>query len=151
MGRDDAGPADEAPFLDRRHHQGRVLLGHADRIAVHIGVDDQVADHQHPQARHALQRAAQARDAEPMALGVVVRFVDPHPQSLGMSLQEGRGQAHLAGTEQQLAAIGLDGGLLRVLAGLIFLALDDDVRPQPRHQTDDRLVERDHGVDHFQR
>ena len=61
MRRDDPASADEHVAADGTHHQGRILLAHAERLAIHIFIDDEIADHRDAQAFQALQQCPARR------------------------------------------------------------------------------------------
>ena len=62
-----------------------------------------------------------------------------------------RGEAHFPGSEEQAAAIGLDRSLLGVRLALVFLALHDDRRLQPRDHRLRPPGQHDGVVDEFDR
>ena len=49
MCRHDAASANEHMAADGAHHECRVLLAHAERLAIHIFIDDEIADHRDAQ------------------------------------------------------------------------------------------------------
>ena len=71
---DAAGSPDKRLGDNRSHDERRIFLRHADRITGNVFVDDEIANHQHPHARHLGEGGLQARDVELMAFGEIQRL-----------------------------------------------------------------------------
>ena len=72
----DPGAAEEFGGLDRRDDDRRVFLRHAERIAIDIFVDDDVADHEHAQGVEPSERLGQLGDLEAVPRRIVPRLAD---------------------------------------------------------------------------
>ena len=132
MRRYTAGAADKGLGHDRGHDNGRILLRHPDGVARDIFVDDEIADDQHPHARHSGERRFELRELETVADRKIERLDDRGEIRIRIIPlhQRQRGKAQLARTEHQPPAIAVDHRLLGVVAVLELLALDHHVRLQ---------------------
>ena len=69
MRRDNGGATDKAVMRDRADHQGCVFLRHAERVATHVFIDDQIADNADFQLGEALYRSIRSEMANPCRWG----------------------------------------------------------------------------------
>ena len=153
MRRHAAGAADEGLGHDRGHDNGRILLRHPDGVAGDIFVDDEIADDQHPHARHFGERRFELRELEAVADRKIERLDDRGEIRIRIIPlhQRQRGKAQFARAEHQPAAIAVDHRLLGVVAVLEFLALDHHVRLQRGDEGIGGNVQGDRVVDHADR
>ena len=150
-----AAPPHEFLALYRGDHQRGIFLGHADRIAIDVFVHDQIAQYGDAKSLELFQRGAQIRHGEAMSFRESLRADDRRKVGLQhFPLEQvNGGEAHVAGTEQQLAAIAVDGLLFGVGVGFVFLALDHDRRLQfpdesfRRNAQDEGMVDEADGPD----
>src|SRR3954447_13257051 len=113
---DDGGSAEETLAHDRRYYQRRILLRHAERLAVDVLIDDEIADHDHFERWKSGDDGIEILKRKPVAVGIVARLGNVGAAGLLQFLlqQIDQREARVPGGEQQLAAIALEDLLLGV-------------------------------------
>src|SRR3954447_80482 len=113
---DDGGSAEETLAHDRRYYERRILLRHAERLAIDVLIDDEIADHHHLERWKACNDRSQVLERKSVAIGIVARLGDVGVGRLLQFLlqQIDQRDAGVPGGEQQFAAIALDDLLLGI-------------------------------------
>src|SRR5205085_6499252 len=136
--------ADEGTGDKRRDDNSRILLRHANGIAGHVFVDDQVADDGNAHPRQLAEQLLETGDFEAVTLGKFERFADRGYVHVRLTFQQReRGETQLTGGEDQPSAICFDGFLLGIGPVLELLALDNDTGLQSRDKGRRRIFQTD--------
>ncbi len=125
MARHDAGAADEQLAQHRGDDDSGIFLRHAQGITGDIFIDNQVADHRHPQTWNLGQKRLDVFQAEIVPLGEIERLDDGRDVELAElpPHQVQRGKTPLRGTENQPPAIAVQHGLFGVAVASCSLPL----------------------------
>src|SRR6202035_2523374 len=118
-----------------------------------VFVDDEIANHQHPHARHFGEGGLQAGYVEAVSLGKIQRLSYCREIRAGIVplQQRQRGKAQLAGTENKSTPIRVHRCLFWIEALLELFSLDHHIRLQCSDEAISRCIKAHRAIDHADR